>query len=193
MSNISKLPLELRNLSKDFQESSVPYSGWPPPIKILSIQSLNQVVSEDLASDQIDLPTKIDRKPYFEKLRSSVNKKLPVTIYENVLDNVFENLIGSNSSCGAWHSENTKNIKSPVDIFLSQVELLKHDMTKSIKNEESIFSIMTIHGNILFDFSKQLINSKIYIELMQLIRLSNLDKFIKKVFHKSGYLNKSIL
>ncbi len=131
-----------------------------------------------------------DRKPYFEKLRSSVNKKSHLTISENLLDNVFENLIGSNQSCGTWQS---KNIKSPVDIFLSQIELLKHDMTKSIKNEESIFTIMTIHGNILFDFSKQLINSKIYNELMQLIRLSNLDKFIKKVFHKSGYLNKSIL
>jgi hypothetical protein len=212
MSKIPTLPFQLLTLSEDFKISSVPYSGWPPPITIPSVHNLNQVDPEDFTAtpfvaDQIYLSTGVNRKSYFEKLRYSVqrprtsNMKSHLTttnvssLSENLLENMFENLIRSKQSCGTWNLDDIKTIKSPADRLLSQLELLKHiyidnEMIKSVPNKASKFtsSIMTPDGNILFDFSKQSINHKIHMELMQLVRLSNLDKFIEKVFHKSGYL-----
>lgn len=158
-------------------------------------------------------------KSYFEKLRSvaedrrnddvkfHMTKTNDSTSIGNQLDDALENLIESIQPSNTWNSNDMKNNKSQADILLSQFELLKqmyidNGINKTIQKEEFqqnsqqwfdtyTFSIITPDGNILFDFSKQSINYHIYIELMQLVRLSNLDKLIQKIFHKSGYLNKS--
>jgi hypothetical protein len=125
----------------------------------------------------------------------------------NESDDALENLIESIQPSSTRNSDDMKNNKSPADILLSQFELLKqmyinNGINKTIQKEEfqqsaqqrvdiDTFPMITPDGNILFDFSKQSINYNIYIELMQLVRSSNLDKLIQKIFHKSGYLNKS--
>jgi hypothetical protein len=156
----------------------------------------------------------MNNKSYFEKLRSSAehhrNDKAKShltttntsTLHENPLDGMVETLAKSTQSCNKWDSDNNKNIKSQADIILSRLESFKqiyidHQLINSKQNEEFdqttssrldtfTFPIMTPHGRVLFDFSKQLIHVDIYIQLMQLARLSNLDKLIQKIFHKSG-------
>ncbi|CAF2915750.1 unnamed protein product [Rotaria sp. Silwood2] len=153
--------------------------------------------------------TSVNDESYFEKLRSTAeyrrNREVESYVTTTNIPNLLENFIGSIQSCTTWYSDDMKNVKSPVAVVLCQLELLKqisinNEMIKSIENdiyEQSIhqqlntctFSMRTSHGNIHFDFSKQSINYDIYIQLMQLVRLSNLDKFIEKIFHKSGYFD----
>jgi len=156
----------------------------------------------------------MNNKSYFEKLRSSAehhrNDKAKShltptnasTVRDNPLDDILETLVESTQSCNKWDSDNKKNIKSQADIILSRLESFKqisidHQLIKSKQKEEFehitpsrldtfTFPIMTPHGRVLFDFSKQLIHVDIYIQLIQLARLSNLDKLIQKIFHKSG-------
>jgi len=156
---------------------------------------------------------------YFEKLRSvtqdrrnnEIKSYLTTTSIStspgNQLDDdALENLIGSIQPCNTWNSDDIKNHESQTDMLLSQLELLKqisinNRMNKSIQKKEFeensqqqrfdryTIPIITSDGNILFDFSKQFIDYDIFIQLMQLVRLSNLDKIIEKIFPKSGYLN----
>jgi hypothetical protein len=212
MSAISKLPFQLRNLLKDVEIPSVPYSGWQPPPKtqvesnnVSSVNNLQSSISTPLVVDEIHHHQKQSTwnygKSYFEKLQSVAQNRLNDEIKsylstspENHLDDALENLIESIQPRNTWNSNNIKDNQSRADILLSQFELLKqiyinNGMNKSIQKEKFdtyTFPIITPDGNVLFDFSKQSITYDIYIQLMQLVRLSNLDKFIQKIFHKSG-------
>jgi hypothetical protein len=218
---MSKLPFELINLSKELQISSVPYSGWPPPSTLSSNQVYAKDISPTTARqsanstplviDEIQhqrkLSTENNGKSYFEKLRSVAQNRRndELKSHLNQVDNALENLIGSIQPSDTWNSDDTKGNKTQMDIVLSQLETLKQIyidkiMKKSIQTEELernvqhryIFPIITPDGNVLFDFSKQSITDDIYLQLMQLVRLSNLDKLIQKIFHKSGYSNLSM-
>ncbi|CAF3443201.1 unnamed protein product [Rotaria sp. Silwood1] len=151
------------------------------------------------------LSTWFNNEFYFEKLQSTPEYHQDNEVESHTtmnMPNLLENFIGSIQPCTTWYSDDMKNMKSQVAIVLCKLELLKkipinNEVIKSIENDRYehnvyqpldtyTFPIRTLHGNILFDFSKQSINYDIYIQLMQLVRLSNLDKFIEKIFHKSG-------
>lgn len=219
MSQINKLPFNLKILSKELQISSVPYSGWPPP---RTIPPLNETKSKksssitgvfDINSTSIVIDENQKRsirknyKSYFEKLRS-VNEDRrtndPISVRDQS-DDILENLIESIQSSNTWDLPDRKNNRSKTERLLSQLDFLKEMcINKSIPTEtkqqhvyKTSFSVITTDGSIIFDFSKQSINYNIYVQLMQLIRLSNLDKIIEKMFHQSGkmtynvkYLNK---
>ena len=132
---------------------------------------------------------------YFDKLRSvaltrlvshKMKENMTISTYNapvNVLDDLMESIRFSPPTA-------------------SQMPLLKHipfnyTMSRSLQRANSIrharqyhvnhsFSINTPDGNIFFDFSNQPIDYKIYLLLMQLVRSSNLDQLITKMFHKSG-------
>lgn len=206
MSIISKLPFELLNLAKDFNVSSVPYSGWPPPST--QIERNDVFTTTDIKSSGSTLSHHQHKKEsiesYFEKLRSVAEDRHNDQVKSATNDfTSLGNLIESIQPSNTCNSDDMKNNKSQADILLSQLELLKQIYIDNGKEEfrqnaqqhfdTYTFPIITRDGNILFDFSKQTINYHIYIELMQLVRLSNLDKLIQKIFHKSGYLNTSIV
>lgn len=209
MSEILKLPFYLRNLSKELNISSVFYYGWPPPTNRIESNEIStitnkQIVFNDKNEYYPKRSTWKNDKSYFEKLRSVAKdrrsdkeksyliKTNDSTSPENQLNDVLENLIESIQPCNTWNSVDIKNKKSKTDRLLSQFDFLKQMSINNTQQQHfytDTFSFITSDGNILFDFSKQSIDSNIYIQLMQLVRLSNLDKIIEKIFHKSGTLN----
>ena len=150
--------------------------------------------------------TWINSKSYFEKLRLAIERHRNDTITSHLTKvnapNVLENFLEAIQQCPTYDAT---NIKSQVSVVLSKLELLKQThsdnrTTPTIQNQEfeqsvrhrfDIFTstITTSDGNIFFDFSKQSISGEIYIQLLQLVRLSNLDKLMEKLFRQSGYLN----
>ena len=153
--------------------------------------------------------TWINSKSYFEKLRSAIERHRNDMITSHLAmvnaPNVLENFLEAIQQCPTYDSNDATNIKSQVSVVLSKLELLKQThidnrTTPTIQNQEfeqsvrhrfDIFTstITTSDGNIIFDFSKQSISGEIYIQLLQLVRLSNLDKLMEKLFRQSGYLN----
>ncbi|CAF0905470.1 unnamed protein product [Rotaria sordida] len=166
----------------------------------------SSILNNDTHHHHQKLSIWVNDESYFEKLRSTAeyrqNNKVESYVTTSNMSNLLENFIGSIQPCTTWYSDDMKNMKSQVAIVLCRLELLKQSslnngMTKSIENDRYEYSvhqqfdtcilpIRTSHGTVFFDFSKQSINYDVYIQLMQLVRLSNLDKLIEKIFHKSG-------
>jgi hypothetical protein len=208
MSAISKYPIQLRNLSQDLKIPSVAYSGWPPPsthIHSNDVSSMKNIQSSDptpLLTDEIDHRVRSIGNNYFERLRcvtqdrhishtTTANNSTPI---ESLLDDTLEDLIRSIRPSTNWDFDDTKNNQSQVkllrQIYLDSKLIKQKECEKNTRQcfDNYAFTITTPDGNIFFDFSKQSINYTIYIQLMQLVRLSNLDKFIQKIFHKSGLI-----
>jgi hypothetical protein len=196
MSAILKYSIELRNLSLP----SVVYTGWPPPSSRKNIQNSN---STHLLNEEIDhhrvLSIENNDKSYFEKLRSVAQDRYTSymtttnisTPTESQSDDTLEDLIRSIRPSPTCNFDDMKNNQSQVKLlrqiyFDNQLKAYEQNIGQCYDNYT--FTITIPNGNIFFDFSKQSINSTIYIQLMQLVRLSNLDKFIQKIFHKSGLI-----
>jgi hypothetical protein len=191
MSAILKYSIELRNLSLP----SVVYTGWPPPSSRKNIQNSN---STSLLNEEIDhrrvLSIENNDKSYFEKLRSVASYMTTTntsTPNESQSDDTLEDLIRSIRPSPTCNFDDMKNNQSQVKL-LRQIyfdnQLKAYEQNTGQCYDNYTFTITIPDGNIIFDFSKQSINSTIYIQLMQLVRLSNLDKFIQKIFHKSGFI-----
>ena len=114
---------------------------------------------------------------FFEKIRRNAQKC-------RYSGNEFDDALGSLIESIYANSNETNNRKSQRDIFLVQLKkYIEISSTNSINN-----SIRTANGRIVFDFSRQMIDEQIYLQLMQFVRLSNLDRVIEQIFHKSGNL-----
>lgn len=113
----------------------------------------------------------------FEKIRRNAQK---FRHSGNELDDALESLIESIHV----DSNETNNRKSQRDVFLVQLKkYIEISRTNSLNN-----SIQTANGSIFFDFSRQMIDDEIYLQLMQFVRLSNLDRLIEQIFHRFGNL-----
>ncbi|UJR38036.1 hypothetical protein I4U23_030718 [Adineta vaga] len=138
---------------------------------------------------------------YFEKLRSSSERghihqrklyRTPINISfdsANPLDNTMKQLMETSQPCNPWSSDNKTDDTVEIDLLLSHIHSLKQlHINNQLREKEdfytSTFSMITEDGNIVFDFSKQSINDEIYMRLLQFVRLSNLDRFIEKIFDK---------
>jgi hypothetical protein len=193
MSVISKYPVEFKNLSLP----SVAYFGWPPPTHISSKKSVQYSNPIPLTNDEIDhhriLSIGNNNESYFEKLRSAAEGRYaPDNITANVYtptdshsDDTLEDLIRSIRPSVISNFDEMKN--NPSQVKLLRQIYLDHKLKAQHSFDNYTFTISTPDGNLFFDFTKQSINYTIYIQLMQLVRLSNLDKIIQKIFHKSGF------
>ena len=102
---------------------------------------------------------------FFEKIRRNAQKC-------RYSGNEFDDALGSLIESIYANSNETNNRKSQRDIFLVQLKkYIEISSTNSINN-----SIRTANGRIVFDFSRQMIDEQIYLQLMQFVRLSNLDR-----------------
>ena len=158
---------------------------------------MNSITSKSVRVDN-------ERRTYFDKLRSGIvnhlasyktkaNVRNPVS---NSPDNALENLLESIRSSPVSECNATVKDQSNLHLFRrisSDTNAIKiiHRKNVILRTREhhvnSIFSISTGDGDIVLDFSKPSIDYPIYLHLMQLVRSSNLDKLIEKIYHKSGY------
>lgn len=148
------------------------------------------IIPESLSSKS-SLVNKIDHydnQTYFDKLRSVISyRRASQNTKENLLiptsDNVLENLVESirSSPVSECNTTMVRYISLGERVIRS---IQRKNVVHFVKNT---FSMSTIDGDILFDFSKQSMDYTMYLNLMQLVRSSNLDKLIEKIFHKSGY------
>ena len=133
--------------------------------------------------------TSIANDCYFEKLRWSFRRRAHVLPSQSRLDKK-DRLYPTSSNV----SPHRPHARPRTEIVLSQLELLKQVYAVSRSEEKRpssntdgyVVSTTMAIGHVRFDFSNQPISSEILMQLMQLVRLSNLDKWIRKVYPPSG-------
>lgn len=148
------------------------------------------------------LPREIETNSYFDKLlyvareRRQSNSTTGKTslVSDDQLADGLESLIESIQTSKLWNSNDTKTDRSQETILLLELKKLKEIYAKnSVINstsreqlEKCRISIDAVEEVVHFDFSEQSIGDDIHLRLMQLVRLSKLDKLMEKIFHKSG-------
>jgi hypothetical protein len=183
---VSKFPLDSAATSKDFHMAFVASSGH-----------------------RLDLLLSANSGLYFEKLRSSAQRNRKnrkenqlraanISISpRNSISAMVESLVGSAQPCNVQDVIHQVQTMSQLDFVLSELRSFKEASIEHVERHvverdvrTSLYPcavpIVTAHGCVMFDFCQQSMNDEIYIRLLQLVRLSELDQLIQKIFHRTG-------